>query len=320
MSAPSLARRLTGAAVSLLAIVGCVWWASRQDAPVLPSSAGALAALVGGVLVYGVAISLRGYRWHAILRRTELADAPTDACALTAVGYMGNTVLPARGGELLRMFLMADRANCGRLPVLGSIFTERALDAATLLLLLALVTALKPGASPVGQAPAYALAAIVPLALAAMLVYRRARRSGHLAALSARIRPFALSARLLLGPMGVLLGLLSVGIWLIEASVFWIVLRALDLPVDPLEAVAVSVVVSFLVLIPAGPAYVGTYDAGVLIALGGVGVGSSGAVGAGLVLRFVAFVPVTLVGLVILVARYGGLRELRAARRVRRVR
>jgi hypothetical protein len=46
-------------------------------------------------------------------------------------------------------------------------------------------------------------------------------------------------------------------------------------------------------------------------ALGGTG---GTAVGYLLMLRFVVVVPITLVGLILLVARYGGLKRLRAAR------
>jgi hypothetical protein len=53
-------------------------------------------------------------------------------------------------------------------------------------------------------------------------------------------------------------------------------------------------------LIPAAPGYVGTFDAAVLVALGSL---HHPALGYLLVLRFVLFVPITVVGLALFVAR-----------------
>jgi hypothetical protein len=59
--------------------------------------------------------------------------------------------------------------------------------------------------------------------------------------------------------------------------------------------------------VPAAPGYAGTFDAGLVLGLGAVGVSGGSAVGFILLARCVMFVPVTLVGLVVLMARYGGL-------------
>jgi len=55
-------------------------------------------------------------------------------------------------------------------------------------------------------------------------------------------------------------------------------------------------------LVPAAPGYVGTFDAAVLIALGTLHL-SPQALGYLLVLRFVLFVPITIVGLALFLAR-----------------
>src|SRR4051812_40847599 len=99
--APSEAVRpgtLMAAITSLIALGACVWWASRQDAPRTPDSAAGYAALVAALAVYALITALRGWRWHRLLRGGEVPHGQGDAYGLTVVGYMGNTVLPARGG------------------------------------------------------------------------------------------------------------------------------------------------------------------------------------------------------------------------------
>ena len=67
-------------------------------------------------------------------------------------------------------------------------------------------------------------------------------------------------------------------------------------------------------MIPSGPAYAGTVDAAAIIGITALGATSAHAVAYVVMLRFVIVVPITIVGLVLLAARYGGLGRLRGAR------
>ena len=71
---------------------------------------------------------------------------------------------------------------------------------------------------------------------------------------------------------------------------------------------------SVFAMIPSGPGYAGTQDAAVATGVKALGGTGSTAVGYLLMLRFVIVVPITLLGLILLVTRYGGLKNLRAAR------
>src|SRR6266513_1174577 len=119
---------LIQALISLVALAAVVWWASRQNAPELPSSAGALAWLVGAAVMYAVATVLRGERWHRILELTGFEVSRSDAYGLTTVGYMGNNVLPARAGEMLKVVLLSKRVDAGKRSLFGTVVAERLLD------------------------------------------------------------------------------------------------------------------------------------------------------------------------------------------------
>ncbi|HMJ01595.1 MAG TPA: lysylphosphatidylglycerol synthase domain-containing protein, partial [Conexibacter sp.] len=94
-------RRLLLLAIWVIPIAGVVWWATKQEAPTFPSSFGGIMALVGALGLYVVATLMRAERWDRILRRSGVQAKRADVYALVPVGYMGNNVLPARGGELL---------------------------------------------------------------------------------------------------------------------------------------------------------------------------------------------------------------------------
>ncbi|MCW3047459.1 MAG: hypothetical protein JWO74_1743 [Solirubrobacterales bacterium] len=301
-------RTVAGFVVSVIAIGGCVFWASKQDAPTFPSRPGNIALLAVGVLIYAVATVLRGGRWDSILRYLHVAHDRVDAYALTCVGYMGNTVLPARGGEVLRIFLLAERSHARRREVLGSILTERLLDAGALAFLFVALTISGAANAPGGSATTYVAAGLLLAGLGVGIAYLRLRVAGRFATFAERIRPVARASRQLLSFRGTGLFALTLFVWALEGSIFWLCSQALDIHLGVLNGLVVVVLASLSALIPAGPGYVGTYDAAALFALHQVDVRGGAAISCVLLFRFVVFVPITIAGLVVMIARYGGLR------------
>ncbi len=303
-------RTAIGAVVSVVAVAAIVVWATGQPAPRFPSSAGHL-ALVGAALgTYAVATLVRAWRWHVILRLDGIPHRRTDALGLLAVGYMGNTVLPARGGEVLRIFLLSQRTGARKTAVLGSIIAERGLDAVVLAGLFVALTFAGVAGAPTGNLPAILAALGVAGAVLGGLGYLWLRRRGRLEGFADRIRPVASASRPLWAPIGVGLVAATVVVWVLEGCVFALVARSLDLGVGPFEGLFVDVLASFFALIPAAPGYVGTLDAAMLFGLHALDVRGGAAVAFTLLVRFVLFVPITLAGGALLLARYGGLAQL----------
>jgi glycosyltransferase 2 family protein len=78
-----------------------------------------------------------------------------------------------------------------------------------------------------------------------------------------------------------------------------------------LDGLYVMALANIAALVPAAPGYVGTFDAAVLLGVSLVTSASHPAALAYVVLvRFVLFAPITVVGLVALVGRFGGRREI----------
>jgi glycosyltransferase 2 family protein len=314
MPRPSRFARLRAPApliVSIVALLGCAWWVSRQEAPEPPGSSSAIALLAGSLVVYAGITVLRGYRFHVILRTAELPHKTADAYQLTVVSYMGNVVLPARGGEILRILLLADRAGVRRRDVIGAVIPERLLDAASLALLFALIALGGRSGDEIGIGTGLAVLGGLVAAAVAVAAYWRLRQAGRLGRLADRVRPLTRGSRRLLNGTGLRMALLSVGIWLLEACVFWLVASAHELDVGLGGAAFAVVAASFLSLVPAGPGFIGTFDAGILFALGVLDVHGGAAVSTLLTYRFVVFVPITVAGLALALTRYGGLGMLR---------
>src|SRR4051794_1863561 len=179
-------RLVLGIAVSVVSLGGCVWWATKQETPDFPDSIGGLLLILAAVVVYLLATLVRGWRWHAILRHARVEHKRGDAIGITAVGYMGNTVLPARGGELLRILLLGDRSTAKRTEILGSMVPERILDVAALAALFLIFSVALSSEAPTGLAPGAIVGGLLLAGLIALYVYHRLRMRGHFEQFAAR--------------------------------------------------------------------------------------------------------------------------------------
>jgi glycosyltransferase 2 family protein len=305
--------RLASTAVSVIFLAAAAWWVSKQKMPTIPSDTHAYLSIGGALALYALATCCRGERWHRLLRHTSIHPRRLDSWAITTVGYAGNNILPARAGEALRTFLVAGRVDASKREVLGTIIAERVLDAAVL----AIAFAFGAYGTLVSGSP-IALLGIVIVGIAAVALFpsRFHPKPSH-----PRIKWVVESIGRLLAPTrklisreGFFLFGLTFVIWAIEATTYFLVAHAVGLGISLDGAVFIMVVANFVSLIPAGPGYVGTFDAAVLFAARKLGRSHSAAISFLLLLRFVLFIPITLTGLLLLVGRYGGLAGYRAAR------
>jgi len=309
-------RRILLLAIWAIPIAGVVWWATKQRAPTFPSDLAGIMALVGALALYAVATLMRGERWFHILRRADVTDASrADAHALVPVGYMGNNVLPARGGELLRTFLLGGRVQTTKRTILGTILAERVLDAVALGVILVVLAAglLERLPKPNETLVLAGVAVLVLALLAAAIAFLRYRE--RLVFVLRALAPMAAPSKQLLSRFGLVLLGVSLLIWVVEASVYMAVGHAVDITLSLRDGLAVVAFTNAAALIPAAPGYIGTYDAAVIFAVGAVSdAAKSTILSYLLLLRFVLFIPITVVGLGLLVVRYGGLSRIRAAR------
>src|SRR5215207_9118277 len=302
---PKIQRRLS-VLVSVVSLAAVAWWISKQDTPQFPDSAGGWAWLLGAVCVYGVALGVRGFRWHRILRLTGIPHARADAYRLTLVGYMGNNVLPVRGGEVLRIGLLGSRTTARRREILSSVVAERLLDAAVLAALFALLTW-----ADVADAPAAIAAIALVLGAIGLASYLALRKRGFFHAFHRKVSPFVRALRLFAHVEGVLLAGLTIVAWCCEGLTLLLIGNSLGLGLHMLDTLSIIVLASLFAAIPAAPGYAGTFDAGLVLGLKAVGVTGGAAVGFVVLARFAMFVPVTIVGLFLLLHTYGGIRKVR---------
>jgi glycosyltransferase 2 family protein len=309
---------LIQASVSLVALAAVVWWASKQEAPHIPTGGAALAWIFASVALYVLATLVRAERWHGILEHTGVDAKRADCYALTTVGYMGNNVLPARAGEAFRVVLLSQRCSASKRTVISSIVAERVLDVIVLLgFFVVTVYAVLPTAKVLPTNRPLLATAIGILLLLVLVAAIWILRSHHVfERIRDWLRPLADSPRALLSRWGLVLLAGTVVLWTIEGSVYWSVSRALEMDLSMGGSLYLVALTNFIAALPAAPGSIGTFDAAVAWGLHRLGATGSAAVSYVILIRFVLYVPITLVGLVVLVTRYGGWSRLRSATRL----
>jgi uncharacterized membrane protein YbhN (UPF0104 family) len=89
--------------------------------------------LVGAsVVAMSANLFLRSYRWRVLLSAQQKVPVPLAFWA-TSSGYLGNNVLPARAGEVIRTLMIARRTGMSKAFVLTTALSERVVDAIALI-------------------------------------------------------------------------------------------------------------------------------------------------------------------------------------------
>ncbi|HSH21670.1 MAG TPA: lysylphosphatidylglycerol synthase transmembrane domain-containing protein, partial [Candidatus Caenarcaniphilales bacterium] len=85
------------------------------------------------VVLIAASVTLRAIRWSRLLHRPNGSVVPPmRLLPILLVGYLGNIVLPARLGEVVRAYLAARRESVEFGRALGTVLLERVIDVASL--------------------------------------------------------------------------------------------------------------------------------------------------------------------------------------------
>lgn len=174
-----------------LALLGAlVWYVGPAEIAEAVTRADPL-FLVLGVLAYAAFFVLRGIRWRMLFSRSAPDVRLSTTTGATCVGWLANSILPLRGGEVLRAAVLAKRDKVSLVTSATSIALERVLDLLGLAIVAALGLLLLPAATelPGWMVTALEVVWILPLVCIAALVALVAFRARFLALFRAATRP-----------------------------------------------------------------------------------------------------------------------------------
>ncbi|MDW7694808.1 lysylphosphatidylglycerol synthase transmembrane domain-containing protein [Flammeovirgaceae bacterium SG7u.111] len=265
-------------------------------------------------VVYLTTFFVRAWRWKLMLSNFS-GIKYTEYLKGVVVGFAGNNVIPARGGEILRMAFFSKRTQLNRVTSLSSVLTEKILDGVSLLLILSLAV-LWTGQGVFEKEwfsqMFYLVVAVFGVAVIGLVVVRvfgqpiisfLDGKEHKLFKLAGGITDKIYHALYFIKPdfnslLIIVSGLLT---WLIEGGMFVIACMAFDLPTNWLVAGYVCLsVVNFGLLVPSSPGYVGVFQGMTILALSLFGIPEELSLSVGILVHICQFVPITIWGAVII--------------------
>ncbi len=278
------------------------------------------------MLISAYTIVVRCQRWQLLLR--PLGHVPfMPLFSATCIGFFCNMVLPLRVGEVVRPVLLARRTRLPVSSVLGSVLLERLLDMVTILGFLGTVVFLVPVSDTIRRSGiAFLVFAIAAMTMVIALQRRHplalGLTSGAFSLLPARLRTRAdaalhgfIDGLQGIGGAGAMLriALYSVYLWLTIGSVFAIGIIACGLPVPVVSGgLTVVTVVAGAVSAPSAPGFIGTFQAGCILALAFFGVDRADAIPYSFVVWAVQWLAQIVLGVVFLLRENVSFRDIQA--------
>jgi uncharacterized protein (TIRG00374 family) len=290
-------------------------WRELQSAQYAP--------LVLAMCVGVVSNVVRAMRWGVLLGYTPPARLRFLFTSMM-IGYLANNVLPARAGELVRIYVLERKVGVSKSTSAATVVVERLTDVLVLLAMVGLLSFFLP--LPAVIRSGSQIAAAVFIAMAILLLFLALRGKSLLRLAAQRVAPLShgLGQRVqgilerFVDGLSVLRScrqalfvlMLTLVIWGIEAVSVGLVMRSLNLSLPWIASLFVLVVLSLSFVIPAAPGAMGTYEFFVVTALTPFAVDGNQAVGLALVLHAVVYVASTAQGLICLWAESLSWREL----------
>ncbi|MDE2841182.1 MAG: lysylphosphatidylglycerol synthase transmembrane domain-containing protein [Chloroflexota bacterium] len=133
--------------------------------------------LAPAVLVYFVGVAIRGLRWQRLLLPVEKISV-RQALALLIVSYTVNNIIPARMGDVMRVFLLARETGIRKSVSLATVVLERLLDVLAILAIIVACTVVLSWPSPL--LTALRIAAVLAIVATGLLILVATHRSQRL--------------------------------------------------------------------------------------------------------------------------------------------
>jgi len=269
--------------------------------------------MAAAAVVFLTTYALRGWRWKLLL--SPMGAYPYGVVRdILLVGFMGNWLLPARGGELARTLILWRVTGANWRGVLATVAVERLFDALTIIGILSALSQLfpvPPLARQVGWFTSVGMLVTLVVALwlafhprsffaafkGALFFVPPGPRQRVLAFFRSFVEGFGALKRpaLLLPVAGI-----SVVVWLMEVVVYLLVMRAFSVPLPAWAAGVTLVVTNLSIAAPSAPGALGVFEAGCSGTLMALGVHKDLALSYAIGVHLLFFVCIVGVGLLVM--------------------
>jgi len=257
--------------------------------------------------------TLRSYRWGVILKPIMSIDQGS-LFSVTCVGFLAVVAIPARIGELARPYLISAKTGVSMSSAVGTILVERVFDGLSILAIFFVVVLLMP-LPPwlIRGSLFFLLITLLFLVLMTLLILRREASLTFLDPLLRRLperwrlRVVVMIHNLIDGfkiipdirSMGYV-ALLSIAIWVINATVMYIFFFAFGFDLPFAAALVLLIIIILGIAVPTAPGFVGNWHFFCILGLGLFGIHKADALAYAIVHHFLSISTVALLGIIFL--------------------
>lgn len=269
--------------------------------------------LIGGLIATGFIYIVSGLRWHYLFPQYPI----TTSINGTTVAFAANTIIPARGGEIVRALYLKSRNKIPISQTIGCIILERLLDGISLIIFLALAIIIL--GDTLGRDAkmiliiGVLLLVIIGLVLISYIIFSKKidpvlKQIGIRLHIPIKIIQAGKKFLEVYKKMSTLKFFLSIFISIIISFFFilslWLFLNSCDIPITFEKAIVVYPLITLSISIPITIGYVGIYDTALIAALILVGIYNNQLFWPVIVVHLLTIVPVTIYGWLLLYFQY----------------
>lgn len=274
--------------------------------------------LIPALALYMLGVYLRAIRWRILLRPVAPNATSNQLFPIVVIGFMANNVLPLRAGEIVRSVVVGRELNVSKTSTLATIAVERIFDGVTMLAFLAFSMIFVSLTSELQHLAIVSFIVFAGLLLGLGLLTFAGDFVSRMLQLVLGPLPAGVATRVeqlaesFLGGLGVLKSrgdlarvmILSIGAWLLEASMYYLLAigfgEQVRAAMDPAVTLLTTGVANLSTLIPGAPGYIGQFEYGVKLVLNGAfDVAESQALAYAILVHAALYFPITLAGLVL---------------------
>lgn len=270
---------------------------------------------IPAIITYALSYFIRAFRWKQLLSVSKELNYWGVLKALY-IGYMANTLLPARMGEIYRAHILGTEQKIKRSSVLASIVAERIFDGLTLFSLLVILilffhksTILLEICITTGLIFITGFALIIIVSRSSKTQSTRINKiisflpKNIKDKVETMINAFINGLKVIHSTKALMFIILtSIAAWFLEWATMFLIVSGFTLnnTVSPLTVAFLVVLVAFSTMIPSGPAFVGPYQYAFILALDLSSITKDASLAVAVTTQFIMVAPVVIIGMSLL--------------------
>lgn len=284
-------------------------------------------------LIQYLLMLIRSLRWKYLLKSIKEIGVGSLFSA-TTIGFMANNLLPARMGEFVRAYVIGQKEDVSVTSSFATIVVERIFDiiaVLTMTVIVFLFLELPSGVSQIKdtvRGGAFSLLVVlagVVLFLTFLVAYRETAISMARRLLSPLPEKIQEQAILFLNSLAsgleivkdhrslIMIIAYSAANWIVSALPIYLITVSFGFVLPFSSALLILILLAFAVSVPSSPGYVGPFHYAIYLGLGFYGIGKEEAIGMAIVMHLAQFVPLVILGLILLSREKLSLGKLKGA-------